>query len=63
MTAAQLALLAELAALAADYFSDSNPDSARMFGDSAPRAETLSAKIHRDETATRIGTGMSDLRF
>jgi len=63
MTAAQLAHLAELAALAADYFADSDPDAARMFGDSALRAETLSAEVHRGETAARIGTGMSAPRI
>ncbi len=63
MTAAQLAHLAELAALAADYLADSDPDSARMFVGSALRAEALSAKTHRGETAARIGTGMSALRF
>jgi hypothetical protein len=49
MTAAQLAHLAELAALAADYFAFSDPDAARVFGDSALRAETLSAEVQRDE--------------
>ena len=49
MTAAQLAYLAELAALAADYFVFSDPDAARVFGDSALRAETLSAEVQRDE--------------
>jgi hypothetical protein len=58
MTAAQLTHLAELAALAADYFADSDPDSARMFGDSALRAQRLSAETNRCETAARIGTGM-----
>ena len=62
MTAAQLAHLAELAALAADYFAVSDPDAARMFGDSALRAETLSAEVHRDETVARIGTGLYALR-
>ena len=60
MTAAQLTHLAELAALAADYFADSDPDSARMFGDSALRAQRLSDETGRCETAARIGTGMSD---
>ena len=49
MTAAQLARLAELAALAADYFAVSNPDAARMFGALGLRAETLSAEVRRDE--------------
>ena len=63
MTAAQLAHLAELAALAADYFAVSDPDAARTFGDSASRAETLSAEVHRGETMARIGTAMPALRF
>ena len=60
MTAAQLTHLAELAALAADYFADSDPDSARMFGDSALRAQRLSAETNRCETAIRNGAGMTD---
>jgi hypothetical protein len=63
MTAAQLAHLAELAALAADYFAVSDPDTARIFGDSASRAEMFSAEVHRSETAARIGTGLSALRI
>jgi len=63
MTAAQLAHLAELAALAADYFAASDPDAARMFGNSALRAETLSAEVHRGETVARIGTGISAPRI
>jgi hypothetical protein len=59
MTAAQLAHLAELAALAADYFAVGDPDAAGMFSDSALRAESLSAEVRRDEPAARIGTGMS----
>ena len=49
MTAAQLAHLAELAALAADYFAVSDPDAARVFANSASRAETLSGEVHRGE--------------
>ena len=63
MTAAQLAHLAELAALAADYFAVSDPDTARIFGDSASRAVMLSAEVHRDETVARIGTAMSACAF
>ena len=63
MTAAQLAHLAELAGLAAEYFAASDPDAARMFGDSAVRADTLSAEVHRGETAARIATGMSTRPF
>jgi hypothetical protein len=54
MTAAQLTHLAELAALAADYFADNEPESARIFGDSALRAQWLSAETNRCETAARI---------
>ena len=60
MTAAQLTHLAELAALAADYYVDSDPDSARMFCDSAVRAQMLSVEAHRCETGARIGAGMPD---
>jgi hypothetical protein len=59
MTAAQLAHLAELAAFAADYFAVSDPGTARMFGDTALRADTLSAELHRDENDARNGTAMS----
>jgi len=59
MTAAQLAHLAELAAFAADYFAVSDPGTARMFGDTALRADALSAELHRDETEARNGTAMS----
>jgi hypothetical protein len=62
MTAAQLAQLAELATIAADYFAVSDPDAARTIGDSASRAETLSAEVQRDESR-HVGTGMSCLRF
>jgi hypothetical protein len=59
MTAAQLARLAELAALAADYFALSDPDSGRILGNAARRAEILSAEAHRGEMAARIATGMN----
>jgi hypothetical protein len=59
MTAAQLAHLAELAAFTADYFAVSDPSTARMFGDTALCADTLSAELHRDETDARNGTAMS----
>jgi len=63
MTAAQLAHLAELAALAADYFAVSDPDAAGLFGNLALRAETLSADVHRGETVARIGTEISARTF
>ncbi len=63
MTAAQLAHLAELAALAADYFAVSDPDAAGLFGNLALRAETLSAEVHRGETVARIGTEISARTF
>ena len=59
MTAAQLAYLAELAAFAADYFAVSDPGTARMFGDTALRADTLSTELHHAETEARNGTAMS----
>jgi len=63
MTAAQLAHLAELAALAADYFVVSDPDASGLFGNLALRAETLSAEVHRGETVARIGTEISARTF
>jgi hypothetical protein len=59
MTAAQLVRLAELAAFAADYFAISEPGTARMFGDTALRADALSAELQRGETEARNGTAMS----
>jgi hypothetical protein len=53
MTAAQLACLAELAAYAAGFFSTTDPEAARMFGDAARRAEVLSPKLQRDEEHAR----------
>jgi hypothetical protein len=58
MTAAQLAELAAFAAFAADYFAVSDPGTAQMFGDTALRADTLSAELHRDENDARNGTAM-----
>jgi hypothetical protein len=58
MTSAQLTHLAELAALAADYYADNDPDSARLFGDSALRAQRLSAETNRCEATARIGAGI-----
>jgi hypothetical protein len=55
MTAAQLAHLAELAALAADYFAVSDPGIARTFRNSAVCANALSAELHHDETEARHG--------
>ena len=51
MTAAQIAHLAELAAFAADYFASSDPGAARVFGDTALRADRLSAELLREESA------------
>ena len=53
MTAAQLACLAELAAYAAGFFSTTDPEAARMFGDAARRAEVLSPELRRDEEHSR----------
>jgi len=53
MTAAQLACLAELAAYAAGFFSTTDPEAARMFGDAVRRAEVLSPELRRDEELAR----------
>jgi hypothetical protein len=47
MTAAQLAHLAELAACGANYFARADPDAARIFGEAARRAGSLSAELKR----------------
>jgi hypothetical protein len=48
MTAAQLAHLAELAAFAADHFARTDPEFARMFGNTALSADALSADLRRE---------------
>jgi hypothetical protein len=58
MTAAQLAYLAELSAYAADFFAITNPQAARTFSDAALRADTLSARLHREEHQAKRGAGM-----
>jgi hypothetical protein len=58
MTAAQLAYLAELSAYAADFFAITNPQAARTFSDAALRADTLSARLHREEQQARRGARM-----
>ena len=64
MTAAQLAHLAELAALAADYFAVSDPDAARMFGDSASRAgDAFSRSTPRRNGGTRSELGCLPCAF
>ena len=59
MTAAQLARLAELAAYAAGFYATSDPPAARMFEDTALRAETLSAELRRDEQHAWSGTDLA----
>lgn len=59
MTAAQLARLAELAAYAAGFYATSDPPSARMFEDTALRADTLSAELRRDEANARAGADLA----
>ena len=62
MTAAQLAHLAELAALAADYFAVSDPDAARLFGDSALRArDAFSRSTSRRNGGTDRNWASTDL--
>jgi hypothetical protein len=62
MTAAQLAHLAELSAYAADFFAITNPRAARTFSDTALRADTLSARLLRDEQHARRGAGLPIVR-
>jgi hypothetical protein len=59
MTAAQLAYLAELSAYAADFFSITNPQAARTFSDAALRADTLSARLRREELQARNAFGLA----
>jgi phosphotransacetylase len=59
MTAAQLAHLAELSAYAADFFAITNPQAARAFSDTALRADTLSARLRRDEQQARSRAGLA----
>ena len=51
--AAQLAHLAELSAYAADFFAITNPQAAGSFSDTALRADTLSARLRREEHRAR----------
>ena len=59
MTAGQLACLAELAAYAAGFFSTTDPEAARMFGDAARRAQALSPELRRDEEHARHRTDLT----
>ena len=59
MTAAQLAHLAELSAYAADFFAITNPQAARTFSDAALRADTLSARLSREEQQARRSAGLT----
>ena len=59
MTAAQLAHLAELSAYAADFFAITNPHAARTFSDAALRADSLSARLRREEQQARRMASMS----
>ena len=59
MTAAQLARLAELAAYAAGFYATTDPAAARMFEDTALRADTLSAELRRDEATARAGADLA----
>jgi hypothetical protein len=62
MTAAQLARLAEQAAYAADFYSQTNPASARTFAHAALMADRLSADLRRDEELARIGIDLSAVK-
>lgn len=59
MTAAQLAHLAELAADAAGFYADTNPSAARLFEDTALRADRLSAELRRGEQQARGGVELA----
>jgi hypothetical protein len=62
MTAAQLARLAEQAAYAADFYSQTNPASARTFANAALVADRLSADLQRGEELARIGTDLAAVK-
>jgi hypothetical protein len=53
MTAAQLTHLAELAAYASGFYATTNPAAARLFEDTALRADRLSAELGREEQQAR----------
>jgi hypothetical protein len=59
MTSAQLAHLAELSAYAADFFAITNPRAARTFSDAALRADSLSARLNREEQQARRSAGLT----
>jgi hypothetical protein len=59
MTAAQLAHLAELSAYAADFFAITNPQAARTFSDAALRADSLSARLRREEQQGGRSAGLT----
>ena len=58
MTAAQLAHLAELAAYAAGFYATTDPAAARLFEDTALRADTLSAELRREEHRASCGADL-----
>jgi hypothetical protein len=59
MTAAQLAHLAELAAYAAGFYATSDPAAARLFEDTALRADTLSAELRHEERQASCAAELS----
>jgi len=59
MTAAQLAHLAELSAYAADFFAITSPLAAHTFSDAALRADSLSARLSREEQQARRSAGLT----
>lgn len=58
MTAAQMAHLAELAACASGFYAATDPVAARMFEDTALRADTLSAELRRGEQHAASGVDL-----
>ena len=59
MTAAQLAHLAELSAYAADFFAITSPHAAHIFSDAALRADSLSARLSREEQQARRSAALT----
>ena len=59
MTSAQLARLAELAAYAAGFFGGTDPRAARLFAETAERADALSTELLGDEERVRCGPELS----
>ena len=62
MTAAQLARLAELSALAEDFYRKANPSAAHRFHDAAVSASLLAKELARAEERSRLQIEVAQLR-